>query len=403
MEKDILIKVQGVSKKFSKDLKKSLKYGIQDLGGALFSKKMERTLRPAEFWAIEDINFELRRGECLGLIGHNGAGKSTLLKMLNGLINPDRGSIEIHGRVGALIELGAGFNPILTGRENIYNNGAVLGFSKKEIDQKVEKIIDFSEIGDFIDSPVQNYSSGMKVRLGFAVAAQMEPDVLLIDEVLAVGDVGFRYKCLDAIGELMKNAAVIFVSHSMPQVYRICTEVMLMNHGKKLYHGQEIGRGVELYFDMFKTGEQQVLGNGEARVKSFDIKTNSVTDFKGNSLLVPHGSDLYINMEIELDTHIDEVGIQIVIWNQDLLPVLDILDESLQAFIMKNKPSGTHKLSVTIPNISLNSGKHSMSLIINSPDKSIHYCRLDNAGVFTMTAEFASGAHVLVPLNWRLN
>lgn len=402
MDRDILIKAEGVSKKFSKDLKKSLKYGLQDLGSALFSNKLERQLRPSEFWAIEDINFELKRGECLGLIGHNGAGKSTLLKMLNGLINPDRGSIEIHGRVGALIELGAGFNPILTGRENIYNNGSVLGFTKKEIDRKLEKIIDFSEIGDFIDAPVQNYSSGMKVRLGFAVAAQMEPDVLLIDEVLAVGDVGFRYKCLDAIGELMKNAAVIFVSHSMPQVYRICTEVMLMNHGKNLYHGQEIGRGVELYFDMFKTGEQQVLGNGQAKVNSFEISTNAKTDFKGNSLLVPHGSDLNIEMEIVLEPHIKVVGIQIVIWNQDLLPVMDILDDSLQAFAVNNTASGIHKLSLTIPNLSLNSGKHSMSLIINSPDKSIHYCRLDNAGVFTMTADFASGAHVLMPLSWEL-
>lgn len=403
MERDVLIKVEGVSKKFSKDLKKSLKYGLQDLGSALFSSKVERELRPSEFWAIEDINFELKRGECLGLIGHNGAGKSTLLKMLNGLINPDRGSIQIQGRVGALIELGAGFNPILTGRENIYNNGSVLGLTKKEIDRKLDKIIDFSEIGDFIDSPVQNYSSGMKVRLGFAVAAQMEPDVLIIDEVLAVGDVGFRYKCLDAIGELMKNAAVIFVSHSMPQIYRICTEVILMNHGKVLYHGQQIGRGVELYFDMFKTGKQQLLGNGQARVKSFEISTNMKTDFTGKSLLIPHSSDLNVNMEIELDSHIEKVGIQIVIWNQDLLPVMDILDESLQAFNVKNNESGIHHLSLTIPNITLNSGKHSMSLIINSPDKSIHYCRLDNAGIFTMTADFASGAHQLVPLKWNLD
>jgi lipopolysaccharide transport system ATP-binding protein len=189
---EVLIRCEGLSKKFCKDFKRSLWYGIKDVTSS-FSKKAQHhdVLRKDEFWAVKDISFELRRGECLGLIGHNGAGKSTLLKLLNGLITPDQGQVTMKGRVGALIELGAGFNPVLTGRENIYNNGAVLGFSKEEIDSKLEAIIDFSELRDFIDMPVQNYSSGMKVRLGFAVAAQMEPDILLIDEVLAVGDMGF--------------------------------------------------------------------------------------------------------------------------------------------------------------------------------------------------------------------
>src|SRR5690606_16433894 len=140
---DVLVKVEGLSKKFCKDLKTSLWYGVKDLASNIRGNKNERLLRDKEFWAVKDINFELRRGECLGLIGHNGAGKSTLLKILNGLINPDAGKVTIKGRVGALIELGAGFNPILSGRENIYNNGAILGFTKKEIDSKVEAIIDF--------------------------------------------------------------------------------------------------------------------------------------------------------------------------------------------------------------------------------------------------------------------
>src|SRR5690606_10301069 len=170
----------------------------------------------------QDVSFKLRRGECIGLIGHNGAGKSSLLKVLNGLYAPDKGQIVMRGKVGALIELGAGFNLILSGRENIYNNAAVLGFSKKEVDQKIQSIIDFSEIEDFIDMPVQNYSSGMKVRLGFAVAAHLEPDILIIDEVLAVGDLGFVLKCFKKIDELLPKTAVIFVSHNMPMVSRIC-------------------------------------------------------------------------------------------------------------------------------------------------------------------------------------
>ena len=168
-------------------------------------------LRTKEFWAVNNVSFELKRGECLGLIGRNGAGKTTLLKMLNGLIKPDAGRIEMRGRVGALIALGAGFNPILTGRENIYVNGSVLGLTKKEIGAKLDEIVDFAEIGDFIDTPVQNYSSGMAVRLGFAVASSIRPDVLLIDEVLAVGDISFVLRCLNRVSELLPTTAVVFV------------------------------------------------------------------------------------------------------------------------------------------------------------------------------------------------
>jgi lipopolysaccharide transport system ATP-binding protein len=257
--KEILVEVTGLSKKFCKDLKTSLWYGVKDLISGYSGNKGQRELRPKEFWAVKDISFTLRRGECLGLIGHNGAGKSTLLKILNGLINPDSGKVVMRGRIGALIELGAGFNPILSGRENIYNNGAVLGFTKKEIDNKVEEIIDFSEIREFIDMPVQNYSSGMKVRLGFAVAAQMEPDVLIIDEVLAVGDLGFVLKCFKTIDEILPNTAIIFVSHSMPMVSRICSQIILMDHGKSQFQGADVGKAIDLYYLKFAQNESNIV------------------------------------------------------------------------------------------------------------------------------------------------
>ena len=206
----------------------------------------DEDLREGEFYAVRDVSFELRRGECLGLIGHNGAGKTTLLKMLNGLIKPDHGRIEMNGRVGALIALGAGFNPILTGRENIYINGSVLGLSKKEIDEKIDEIIDFAEIREFIDTPVQNYSSGMQVRLGFAVATALDPDVLILDEVLAVGDAKFRNKCYNKIGELQKTCAVIFVSHSMSQVARISSAGLFLQRGRAHY-SRSIGDSIKLY------------------------------------------------------------------------------------------------------------------------------------------------------------
>jgi len=282
---EVLVRVEGVSKKFCRSLKKSLWYGVCDIGAELnpFRRRVaglsvngERlldetdsepqitsntpghlpggitnnssALRPGEFWAVNDVSFELRRGECLGLIGHNGAGKTTLLKMLNGLIKPDSGKITMRGRVGALIALGAGFNPILTGRENIYINGSVLGLSKKEIDGKIDEIIDFAEIGEFIDSPVQNYSSGMQVRLGFAVATAMNPDVLLLDEVLAVGDANFRSKCFQRIGEVIENCAVIFVSHDAASVRRVCSEVLWMKGGRQCFRG-DTETGMQLYAD----------------------------------------------------------------------------------------------------------------------------------------------------------
>ena len=208
-------------------------YGLSDLTSSMLGISINRSqLRAEEFWALKDINFTLEPGQCLGLIGRNGAGKSTLLKMLNGLIQPDEGSIHIKGKVGALIELGAGFNPILTGMENIYINGQILGFGKKEIDQKLDAITAFAEIDDFLDTPVQHYSSGMRARLGFAVAAQMEPDILLVDEVLAVGDMKFRAKCYRRIMELKRQgAAIILVSHNANMVLSLCDQAIYLHHG----------------------------------------------------------------------------------------------------------------------------------------------------------------------------
>jgi len=235
MDDDIAIKVEHVSKKFCKSLKKSMLYGIQDISRNLLgmSTKPDK-LRKGEFWAVDDVSFEVHRGETLGIIGPNGSGKSTILKMLNGIIMPDKGKIEINGRVGALIEIGAGFHPMLTGRENIYVNGAILGMSKKEIDEKFDDIVEFADIGDFLDTPVKNYSSGMFVRLGFAVAVHCEPDILLVDEVLSVGDRSFQQKSVQRMRELITEGdkSVVFVSHNLIAVRALCKRAIWLNNGK---------------------------------------------------------------------------------------------------------------------------------------------------------------------------
>ncbi len=239
MDDNVVIKASCVSKKFTRNLKSLMKYGFYDIGRSTLGMSIDSSkLRKDEFWAVDDVSFELRRGETLGIIGPNGSGKSTMLKMLNGIYMPDKGSIEIKGKVGALIEVGAGFSPMLTGRENIYVNGAILGMSKKEIDKKFDDIVAFADIGDFLDSPVKTYSSGMYVRLGFAVAIHCEPDILLVDEILAVGDSNFQRKSFEKMSSFIKGgASIIFISHNMTTVSKFCNSALLLDHGKIITGG----------------------------------------------------------------------------------------------------------------------------------------------------------------------
>ncbi len=230
---DTLISVESVGKKFCRSLKRSLWYGLRDLGSELSGRANgDRQLRKDEFWAVDRISFELRRGETLGLIGHNGAGKTTLLRMISGLIKPDAGRIELNGRLQALIALGAGFNPLLTGRENVYVNASILGVRKREIDRLFDRIVEFAGVADAIDMPVQSYSSGMVVRLGFAIAAHLEPDILLVDEVLSVGDLAFRTKCQVRIQEMkQKGVAIVLVSHNLHTISHVCTRALTLTRG----------------------------------------------------------------------------------------------------------------------------------------------------------------------------
>lgn len=201
--------------------------------GSLLRKLWSKRKRKEDFWALKDISFNARRGEALGIIGHNGAGKSTILKLLSRITTPSSGEIMINGRLSALIEVGSGFHPELTGRENIYLNGSILGMLRREITEKLESIVDFAELRQFIDTPVKRYSSGMYVRLGFSIAAHLDPDILLLDEVLAVGDAAFQQKCIERIMELKKKGTtIVFISHDLRAVQKLCDRVILLKNGK---------------------------------------------------------------------------------------------------------------------------------------------------------------------------
>lgn len=214
-------------------------YGLMDIArDALGLRTRGDCLRPMEFWAVDDVSFYLRPGEVMGIIGANGAGKSTLLKMISGIMPPDSGRIEVRGRLSALIEIGAGFHPLLTGRENIYVSGAILGMSRREVDQKFEAIVEFSGLQEFLDTPVKFYSSGMYVRLGFAVAAHLDPDILIVDEVLAVGDAAFQRKCIEHLNGLRENGvAFVLVSHNMQTISALATHCLMLERGKVVATG----------------------------------------------------------------------------------------------------------------------------------------------------------------------
>jgi len=248
-------------------------YGALDVFRSMLSIETQNdVLRLDEFWAVDDISFELKEGQALGLIGANGCGKSTLLRLLNGIYMPDRGRIEIQGRIGALISLGAGFHPLMTGRENIYLNGTILGLTRQQLDRSFEEIVDFAEIGEFLEAPVKTYSSGMYVRLGFAIAIHAAPRILLIDEVLAVGDANFQKKCFDKLLELrQEGTALIFVSHSTSAVERLCTQCLLMKKGRQLFYGNA-RECVQTYFNeisqdnLAKTTKRTTAGIGDVVV-----------------------------------------------------------------------------------------------------------------------------------------
>lgn len=272
MGNDIVVKLDNVSKyyKLYNSPKDRLKEALNP-----FRKKYHR-----DFYALNNISFELRKGECLGIIGKNGMGKSTLLKLIAHIIEPSSGTIQVNGTVSALLELGTGFNPEFTGLENIYFYGTILGFKKNEIEGKVKEIVDFADIGEFINQPVKTYSSGMFVRLAFAVQTSLKPDILLVDEVLSVGDIFFQQKCHARIEELMSaGSSLILVSHDMSLIEKYSKQVLLLDHGKCLFQGDP-HKAVHLYFN---TGEEKLKCENLSRIVglSDQVSKKVVSSYEG--------------------------------------------------------------------------------------------------------------------------
>jgi ABC-type polysaccharide/polyol phosphate transport system ATPase subunit len=291
---NIALRVQNVSKRFARgEMHDSLRDFIPSLFARLTGRARASSTARKEFWALQDVSFELNRGEAFGIIGANGAGKSTILKLITGIMQPTTGRIELNGRLSALIEVGAGFHPDLTGRENIYLNGTILGMRRAEIDRKFDAIVEFSGLADFIDTPVKRYSTGMYARLGFSVAAHVDPDILIVDEVLSVGDIVFQNRCLEKMNDIIRSGAtVIFVSHNLRAIAELCPRSILLEHGKVT----AIGPSQEVLKTYLESSGQE---GRRARSKELIITAVKVRGSHSEGVAFNSGEKVWVDVEVE--------------------------------------------------------------------------------------------------------
>jgi lipopolysaccharide transport system ATP-binding protein len=307
---EVALQMEHVYKKFRKgEIYNSLRDLLPALTGRMFRQQELRESDKREFWALQDISFEVKRGEAFGIIGHNGAGKSTILKILSRIMNLTKGHMAVHGRLSALIEVAAGFHPDLTGRENIFLNGTILGMTKREIESKFDRIVAFSELEEFIDTPVKRYSSGMYARLGFSVAAHVDPDVLIVDEVLSVGDYIFQQRCMERMSSVINGGTtVLFVSHNLKAVTELCPRAMLLEHGKVATIG--------LTESVIRRYLSNALKPAEGDVnKSVSISQCRVRDHAGEQLKFESGEIVWVDIDVTARQAVEKLAV--VIWITD--------------------------------------------------------------------------------------
>lgn len=345
-----------------------------------------------EFWALKDISINVKPGETLGIIGANGSGKSTLLKCVTKILYPTSGKVIANGSIAALLELGAGFQPDLTGRENVYLNASILGFSKKEVDKKFDEIVEFAELERFIDNHVRNYSSGMHVRLGFAVAISVDPDILLIDEVLAVGDEAFQRKCLDRIGEIQESGrTIIFVTHNVEITKEICSYVVMLDHGQILKEGnpREV---VNYYHQMMESVEEGgERGNRQIEITGVELlneNDEAVTDFHT-------GQDMKIRVAYQAHEPVED-------------PVFGFSIDDYRGFtvygtntklkgVNVGKLTGAGQVQFELKSLPMLEGRYLISLAIHSRDEETVYHWLDRHVPFDMHSDIEDAGLLYVP------
>ena len=406
MANDVVIKVEGLGKDYRlgvinhrllyRDLQSwvARRRGRPDPNAALQERSLhqhdEQRMRDGQFLALDDISFEVRRGDTLGIVGRNGAGKSTLLKLLSHITLPTRGSVKLNGHVASLLEVGTGFHPELTGRENIYLNGAILGMRKADIRRKLDAIIDFSEIEQFIDTPVKRYSSGMYVRLAFAVAAHLEPDILIVDEVLAVGDIAFQRKCLGQMQTAQQSGrTVLFVSHNLTAVSKLCSRCLLLTGGQLVKDGptaEVLGEYVSAVSANRSATRDYALPDAPFQAKIRKVSVLGPND-RPSALI-----ELTEKFAIEIDYELAEplsglsVGLQIISVEGDLT-IISLSDAELEWSRLESRRPGYYASRVEFPADLLNTGLYQVRVGMSSKFKvydvieDVNFEVVDNIGI----------------------
>jgi lipopolysaccharide transport system ATP-binding protein len=382
-----IISVRGVGKEYRlgatiqhDSLRDHLTHGVKSLFG--FGPKKAEPKEENSFWALKDVSFDLNAGEAIGIIGRNGAGKSTMLKVLSQITEPTEGEIRVRGRLASLLEVGTGFHPELSGRENIYLNGVILGMTKGEIKKKFDEIVAFAEVEKFLDTPVKRYSSGMYVRLAFAVAAHLEPEILVVDEVLAVGDAAFQSKCLGKMEEVAGQGGrtVIFVSHNMAAVQALCGRIIHMKNGRKVGDG-DVQEMVNDYLGDIKNptadGGNEVIPLGRTlELKQLDFTPNPVTS----------GQDLRFSVKIgsKSKTQLSELAILIYSVYGARVAIIDLRRPDGQCSVDPDHP---YEISGTIDKLPLVEGDYRIGLFLNCAEYYGDYHDLASLTISAATKE----------------
>lgn len=411
---DSIIEVKNLGKKY--DISKHHGYvALRDILAGIgrsplkwFGEKIKSVATPSnvnDFWALKDINFTVERGEVMGIIGRNGAGKSTLLKILSQITPPTTGEIKLKGRVGSLLEVGTGFHPELTGRENIFLNGAILGMRKKEIENKFDEIVEFSGVGQFLDLPVKRYSSGMYVRLAFSVAAHLEPDILIIDEVLAVGDVEFQKKCIGKMEEVTKKGGrtVLFVSHNMGAIQKLCQRCVLLDQGKVV----SVGNTEEVIKDYLDSGlsvqkvsiedRKDRQGSGRLKVLNYFLKNYNGEDV--SFFTCGQNGQLWLECDVSTDD-VSDINFYINV---------DSVDSQCRLFTVSNKfvgkkinfSRGKHFIKINFPRLPLNIGRYRFTIFVEKAGEILDW--VQGAGTFSVEyGDFYGTSEIPVQLHGNM-
>lgn len=386
----VAIRVKGLTKKYKLYQKRS-----ERLANVLGKEKNIK-----EFYALKGVSFEINKGECVGIIGHNGAGKSTVLKLLTGVAFPTSGEIEINGRLASMLELGSGFNPELTGMENIYFNGSLNGLTKEEIDGKLKEILDFADIGNFIEQPVKNYSSGMFARLAFAVAINVDPDILIVDEILSVGDVGFQVKCMEKFNEFKKKGkTILYVSHGLGTVKKFCDRAIWLQKGEVVDDGNSV-IVVERYYNLnFNPANIEQLKEHKSDI------INSIV-VKSNTKNVEYLEKLDLEVEYDLISNdLKDPNIVLEFRKTDYEPGTTRGNDQFVCGInnkdnIKSIPFnlGVNKLNVSLNKVNLVAGVYYIDFVLRDGEEEVY--RKINAYSFTLNDKYRGEGFLILGHSW---